>query len=69
MSDSSTMNGADLVAALLVEWGVETIFCITGAGNLALVDAIVRNAKIKFVFSHHEQAAVMEAQGDRKSVV
>ncbi|MTH90952.1 MAG: hypothetical protein F2939_04850, partial [Actinobacteria bacterium] len=29
----------------------------------ALVDAIGRNTKIKFVFSHHEQAAVMEAQG------
>ena len=63
MATLSTINGADLVAALLVERGVETIFCITGAGNLALVDAIVRNTKIKFVFSHHEQAAVMEAQG------
>ena len=63
MSESSTLNGADVVAALLVERGVETIFCITGAGNLALVDAIVRNTRIKFVFSHHEQAAVMEAQG------
>ncbi len=63
MTDSSTMSGADVVAALLVERGVEIIFCITGAGNLALVDAIGRNTKIKFVFSHHEQAAVMEAQG------
>ena len=63
MSESSNINGADLVAALLVERDVDTIFCITGAGNLALVDAIVRNTKIKFVFSHHEQAAVMEAQG------
>ena len=63
MPESSTLNGADVVAALLVERGVETIFCITGAGNLALVDAIVRKTRIKFVFSHHEQAAVMEAQG------
>ena len=63
MPESSTLNGADVIAALLVERGVETIFCITGAGNLALVDAIVRNTRIKFVFSHHEQAAVMEAQG------
>ena len=63
MPDSSTMNGADVVAALLADKGVDTIFCITGAGNLALVDAIGRNTKIKFVFSHHEQAAVMEAQG------
>lgn len=63
MADTRTMTGADVVAVLLVERGVETIFCITGAGNLALVDAIGRNTKIKFVFSHHEQAAVMEAQG------
>ena len=63
MAILSTMTGADLVAALLVERGVEVIFCITGAGNLALVDAIGRNTEIKFVFSHHEQAAVMEAQG------
>jgi len=63
MVDPGTMNGADVVASLLVERGVDVIFCITGAGNLALVDAIGRNTKIKFVFSHHEQAAVMEAQG------
>lgn len=63
MPSSNNINGADIVAALLVERGVEVIFCITGAGNLALVDAIGRNTNIKFVFSHHEQAAVMEAQG------
>lgn len=60
---SHSITGADVVAALLVERNVDTIFCITGAGNLALVDAIVKTKKIKFVFSHHEQAAVMEAQG------
>jgi len=43
--------------------GVEVIFCITGAGNLAIVDAIHRDGAIKIVYSHHEQAAVMEAQG------
>jgi len=43
--------------------GVEVIFCITGAGNLAIVDALYRDNQIKIVYSHHEQAAVMEAQG------
>lgn len=69
-SKARTMNklghditGADVVAAFLVEHHVDTIFCITGAGNLALVDAIVATNQIKLVFSHHEQAAVMEAQG------
>lgn len=53
---------ADALAGELVRQGVTRIFCITGAGNLAMVDACVR-AGIRFVFSHHEQAAVMEAIG------
>ena len=42
---------------------MNTIFCITGAGNLAIVNAINKHTNIEVVFSHHEQAAVMEAQG------
>ena len=53
---------ADALAGELVRQGVTRIFCITGAGNLAMVDACSR-AGIDFVFSHHEQAAVMEAIG------
>lgn len=63
LADTDLITGGDLVATLLADRGVEVIFCITGAGNLALVDAIGRKTKIKLVFSHHEQAAVMEAQG------
>ena len=48
---------------VLNESGVEVVFCITGAGNLAIIDALFRDDKIKLVYSHHEQAAVMEAQG------
>ncbi len=47
--------------------GVEIIFGITGAGDLALVDAIAHSTKIKIVYSHHEQAAVMEANGYARS--
>ena len=43
--------------------GVEVVFCITGAGNLAIVDALFRDSEIRIIYSHHEQAAVMEAQG------
>ncbi len=42
---------------------MEVVFCITGAGNLAIVDALYRDGNIKIIYSHHEQAAVMEAQG------
>lgn len=56
-------NGADLLVQELLAKNVDLIFCITGAGNLAIVDAIVREGSIRLIYSHHEQAAVMEAQG------
>jgi acetolactate synthase-1/2/3 large subunit len=59
----SEFTGADLLVKSLTEMGIEKIFCITGAGNLAVVDAITRNGSISVIYSHHEQAAVMEAQG------
>lgn len=58
-----TITGANLIADTLAELGVKTIFCITGAGNLAIVDALSRRSEFELVYSHHEQAAVMEAQG------
>jgi acetolactate synthase-1/2/3 large subunit len=61
--DSLKLTGADILVRKLVEQGVDTVFCITGAGNLAIVDAIVRDGSIKIIYSHHEQSAVMEAQG------
>jgi acetolactate synthase-1/2/3 large subunit len=56
-------SGAEQAAIALESMGVDTIFGITGAGNLALIDAIARTTSIKIIYSHHEQAAVMEANG------
>jgi acetolactate synthase-1/2/3 large subunit len=56
-------NGADELVKALNKLGVKVVFCISGAGNLAIIDALFRDGKIKLVYSHHEQAAVMEAQG------
>ena len=56
-------NGADHLVATLKKTGVDIVFCISGAGNLAIIDALVRDGSIQIVYSHHEQAAVMEAQG------
>jgi acetolactate synthase-1/2/3 large subunit len=62
--DSQTQRtGADFLVQELKSKGVDLIFCITGAGNLAIVDAITRDGSIRLIYSHHEQAAVMEAQG------
>jgi acetolactate synthase-1/2/3 large subunit len=56
-------TGADAVAAALDELGVEVVFGITGAGDLAICDAIQRRGSARMIFVHHEQAAVMAAQG------
>jgi acetolactate synthase-1/2/3 large subunit len=56
-------SGADVLVQHLRKNNVDTVFAITGAGNLAIIDAIVRDGNIKLIYSHHEQAVVMEAQG------
>jgi acetolactate synthase-1/2/3 large subunit len=62
-TDENSLSGADVLVRVLIEAGVERIFAITGAGNLAIIDAISRETSIDLIYSHHEQAAVMEAQG------
>ena len=62
-NNENALSGADILVQVLIKKGVETIFAITGAGNLAIIDAIAREGSIKLIYSHHEQAAVMEAQG------
>ena len=56
-------KGAEFLVRFLKSQEVSVIFCITGAGNLAIVDAINRDGTINIIYSQHEQAAVMEAQG------
>jgi acetolactate synthase-1/2/3 large subunit len=63
MDKVTKISGAAILVDFLKSAGVDTIFCITGAGNLAIVDAIESSKSFKVVYSHHEQAAVMEAQG------
>lgn len=60
---TAVATGADAIAAALEELGVEIVFGITGAGNLAICDAIYRRGATRLIFVHHEQAAVMAAQG------
>lgn len=62
-SSQRYISGADKLVQDLKNLGVDTIFAITGAGNLAVIDAITRDGSFSVIYSHHEQAAVMEAQG------
>jgi len=59
----AVFSGAQILVEKLVMAGVTHVFCVTGAGNLAIVDALSLESRISMVYSHHEQAAVMEAQG------
>jgi len=64
MAKAETLaTGAQILVQILKSNGVDTIFAITGAGNLAIIDAIARDGAVKLIYSHHEQAAAMEAQG------
>jgi acetolactate synthase-1/2/3 large subunit len=56
-------SGADVLVRILIGRGIKRVFAITGAGNLAIVDAIAKESTIDLIYAHHEQAAVMEAQG------
>jgi acetolactate synthase-1/2/3 large subunit len=60
-------TSGDVIVEFLIAQEVDTVFCITGAGNLAIVDALYRKPQIQVVFSHHEQASLMEAIGYSKT--
>lgn len=52
---------ADVIANTLFAHGITQVFGITGAGNIQIFDALARHGGFNFVFTHHEQAAVMAA--------
>lgn len=52
---------ADVIAETLFNQGISQVFGITGAGNIQIFDALARHGGFNFVFTHHEQAAVMSA--------
>src|SRR5438874_363398 len=54
---------ADYVMRSLADWGVRRIFLVTGGGAMHLNDAIGREARIRYMCHHHEQAAAMAAEG------
>lgn len=53
---------ADLIARLLVEHGVTDCFMLTGGGAMHLNDAFAREAGLRKIFTHHEQAASIAAE-------
>lgn len=56
------MTVSDFIIDFLVNKGANTIFMITGGQAMWLDDAVCRNKKVKYICTHHEQAAGMAAE-------
>lgn len=54
---------SDFIIKSLEDIGVDTIFTVSGGGCMHLLDSLSRSTKIKYVCTHHEQAAAMAAEG------
>jgi len=59
---SKTMRLADYVFARLREEGVDAVFLVPGGGAMYLVDALGQNQDLRYVPTHHEQAAAIAAE-------
>lgn len=63
MSDTA----ADVLVQTLMDWGVDTIFGIPGDGINGIIEALrVRQDKIRFIQTRHEEAAAFMACGYAK---
>lgn len=54
---------SDYIFSFIAELGVKEVFAVCGGGAMHLVDSLGRNKNLKYVATHHEQAAAMAAEG------
>jgi acetolactate synthase I/II/III large subunit len=54
---------ADAIAIRLRQWGLDTIFSVTGGGAMHLNDALANAPGFSTHYLHHEQACAMAAEG------
>lgn len=66
-TQSSTMNGSEVVLQALVDQGVEVVFGYPGGAVLPLYDAIFKQQQIHHILVRHEQGAVHAAEGYARS--
>ncbi|KZS65376.1 MULTISPECIES: thiamine pyrophosphate-binding protein [Mycobacterium] len=59
---SQTMRLADYLFARLRDEGVDAVFLVPGGGAMYLVDALGQNRELRYVPTHHEQAAAIAAE-------
>ena len=56
------MNSSELIAKILVDKKITTIFSVVGGGSMYLNNAFGHNKKLKVIYNHHEQASAIAAE-------
>ena len=57
------MKVSDIVIEFLESKGISHVFVVSGGGCIHLIDSLGKAKKLKYVCTHHEQAAAMAAEG------
>src|ERR1035438_9076058 len=53
---------SDYVTWFLADHGIEDIFMVSGGGIMHLVDSVGRQAGLRYICNHHEQACAIAAE-------
>jgi acetolactate synthase-1/2/3 large subunit len=56
------MKLSDYIAGELANWGVRDLFMVTGGGAMHLNDSIGKESRLRYICTHHEQAAAMAGE-------
>ena len=57
------MRVADYIFKYLADYGVKDVFLVSGGGAMHLNDALKKEGRIRYICTHHEQAAAIAAEG------
>ncbi|MEI7842798.1 MAG: thiamine pyrophosphate-binding protein [Gallionellaceae bacterium] len=57
---------ADYIAQRLQEWGVETVYMLSGGGMMHLVDSVGRADSLRAICNHHEQCSAIAADAEAR---
>jgi acetolactate synthase-1/2/3 large subunit len=57
------MRVADYIFKYLADYGIRHVFLVVGGGAMHLNDALRKEKRIKYVCTHHEQAAAIAGEG------
>ncbi|MEI6212835.1 MAG: thiamine pyrophosphate-binding protein [Desulfuromonadales bacterium] len=54
---------SEYIFSFIADIGVREVFAVSGGGAMHLVDAVASEERLRYVATHHEQAAAMAAEG------